>query len=117
MSRRLALTKKVSLADLADNWDDCFAIVRLATFAEFVEYSNQKPKKAASVTEKLEPIFKVVETHLVGGKIKVFVEGNDDPQLLDITAEDVRSSLPMANKLAAVILGIKLDPKDSPKAA
>lgn len=115
-TRKLALVKRVGLADLSEGWEDCYALVRPATYHEYLDFMalDLKDKKPQ---EKMEAEFDVVTSHFVSGKVKVYVEGSVEPHLVDMTAEDIKVSIPLANKLFSEILGFKLDPKDSDKAA
>lgn len=114
-NRHIAITKKVSLADLSEGWDDCYAIVRPATYREYREFADGKIEDLKP-SEQLALEMDIVMNHFVSGKIMVL--GDDgEAHLEDMNAEDVQESVPLANKLFFEILGIKLDPKGSVTAA
>lgn len=114
-ARRVALTRKVSLADYADGWDDCYAIVTLAGFDEVSEAADNDYSKNTNL-ENVAYEIEVVKRHFVSGKIRVLGE-NGQPELVDMTSDDVRASIPIADKLYAVIMGLTLDPKGMPTEA
>lgn len=113
--RRLALTKRVSLATLSEGWDECYAIVRPATYQEYQDFLAFN---VADMTpaEQMKVEIDMVTEHFVSGKIVIF-DAEWDTQLVDMRAEDIKASLPLANSLFFEILGVKLDPKGSVTAA
>lgn len=113
--RRIAITKKVSLASVSDGWDDCYAIIRPATQQDYLDFASSDPEKLAPADQvKLEVNF--VKDHFVSGKINVLGAGNQ-PELVDMEPDDIAASIDLANKLFFEIMGIKYDPKDLQTAA
>ena len=106
--RRITITKKVSLAGLADGWDDCYAIVTPADYRTYDELSQLDTSKLTKA-EDIKYQMQVVKNHFVEGKIKVW--GSDE--LVDMKDDDAEASVDFANLLYIEIMGMKLDPKDS----
>jgi hypothetical protein len=113
--RRLALTKRVSLANLSEGWDECYAIIRPATYQEYQEFLALD---VADMTpaDQMKVEIEMVTEHFVSGKILI-LDAEGESQLEDMKPEDIRASLPLANTLFFEILGVKLDPKGSVTAA
>lgn len=108
--RHLGLTKKVSMADIGEGWDECYAIVRLAEFEEQVEFSElgiDKLTKAEANRAEMD----FVRDHFIRGEIMILDEDNE-PCAAPMVPDDVSRNLEIADKLFFAILGIKLDPKD-----
>lgn len=110
MSRRIAALKKVSLADFAEGWDDCYATVRLATLQDYREITT-KDFTGAKNLEVVDYEVQVVKEHFVGGKIRV-LNDQGEPELQDMQAEDVECLPGLADHLYIAVLGLNLDPKD-----
>lgn len=108
---RITITKRVSLAGLSDGWDGCYAIV---TPASYIDYDTIAKADFSKMTKAGQNALEMqtVRDHFVNGKIKLF----DEDDLVDMTPEDVYSSLELADRLYAEIMGLKLDPKDVPPA-
>lgn len=112
--RRLAISKRVSLAWVAEGWtDECFALVMPAGYREFIEFARMgadtSPEANAKVTEFQ---LQFVKDRLVSGK--VLVQQEDGSQVLDdIQPEDVDASMQLADILFDAITGKITDPKVS----
>ena len=115
MTRTVALTKKISLAEFSEDWEDCYVIVRPATKAEALEFSKTDVKNMTP-EQQLAKQMKIIDDHFVSGKLKI-LGGSGTPELVDMEASDVEASMPMANKIFFDILGVTLDPKDLTNAA
>jgi hypothetical protein len=113
--RVVAITKKISLAEFSDGWDDCYVLVRPATKAEVMGFAKLDVK-AMTEEQQLAEQMKIIRDHFVSGKIKV-LNAVGEAELVDMVPDDVEASMPMANKVFFDILGVVLDPKDSLKAA
>jgi hypothetical protein len=112
--RRLAITKKVSLEKLSDDWQDCYATVRPATYADYTKLVEAEPEKLAPTAQiKLEMDF--VRDHFIGGKLKVF-NAHGQPELVDMQPEDIELSTELTNLLFFEIVGVTPDPKGLPTA-
>lgn len=109
MARRVAITRKVSLAEFADGWDDCFAIVTLADFSEMQEIAAKDFKSLTDI-EAVGFEIEVVMKHFVSGKINVINDAGQ-AELVDMVAADVQAGPKIADRLYAVIMGVTLDPK------
>lgn len=110
--RRIAATRKVSLADFADDWQDCHAVVRLATLEEFRE-TTEKDFTALKTSEVIDYEVQFVKDHFVSGRLKEL--GGDE--LVDMLADDITAVPPLPDYLYTVILGLDIDPKGLRKAA
>lgn len=113
--RQVAFTKRVNLSELSEGFDECYALVRPATRAEYSEAMDFDIEHTTrEEQDKYE--FEFIKSHFVSGKILVRNdEGNTE--LVDMEPDDVETSMALANKLYFEILGLKLDPKGSAKAA
>src|SRR4051812_3413004 len=110
MARRLAFMKKVSLEGIADGWTkDCYAYVLPATYADFDALSKLDFSEMTQGDQiKYEMDF-VVE-HFVSGKVMALNEDGQS-ELVDMEAEDARSSMTLADTLYREIVSLKYDPK------
>jgi hypothetical protein len=115
MARQLAVTKRVSLAGIAEDWDDdCYALVTPMSIKDYRDFDELKvdgmtEAKAAGIESQF------VLDHFVSGRVKIL---KDDGSLesADMVPEDVTASIDICNKLFYAISGI-LDPKDFGAAA
>jgi hypothetical protein len=114
MSNRVAILKKVSLAGLAEGWDDqCFVVVRPASYKQFKEYIAAKPEDMDEA-QGIELITHMVSEQFVSGKIMV-LNADNQPELGDATKEDIENlSVEMLNALFTGIMGVNYDPKATP---
>lgn len=113
--RTPAVLRKVSLADFSDGWDECYAVVRLASYQEFADFANEDLSSLNNI-EKVGKEIEVVKRHFVSGKILVLEDGGSTT-LEDMTSDDVAATPKLADYLFSIILGVDLDPKGSSKAA
>lgn len=111
-TRRVAATRKVSLADFNENWTDCYVVLLLADLQEFRD-SIAKDWTGALQAEVLDFELDTVKQHFVAGKIRIV--GSDE--LVDMEPGDVTAVPELPDYLYSVIMGIDLDPKDLRKAA
>lgn len=109
-TRRLALSKRVSLAHLFENNDQCYAMVRPATRAEYKEMMGDKLSKL-DAAKQADVQTSFVRDHFVSGKLLILGE-NDKPELVDMTADDIDLFMTISNALYIGIMGLNLDPKD-----
>lgn len=110
-SRRLAISKRVSLANIAEGWDDCYALVAPCSYQEYAEIValiEEGKTKAEIMAFQLQ----FVKSHLISGKVRVFDESNQ-PVLVDITPEDIELSQDISDTLCVGITGVAPDPKDT----
>lgn len=108
MGRRLAFTKKVSLAGIAPGWDDCFINVTEASSAERSEVQDFAKNADVTNVEATEKMVTQVKSHFVSGRVRL-LDGAD----ADMTEEDV-DALPdrVLYDVWAAVNGYDLDPKD-----
>lgn len=114
--RVVAATRKASLSDFADSWEDCYAIVRLASFAEYSDIAT-KDFKGMPTVEVLKFETDIVQAHFISGKIMVLSEAGTEQVLSDMQKGDIDAVPGMADYLYTVIMGMTLDPKALRKAA
>lgn len=115
--RRVAITKKVSLAEFSDGWDDCFVLIVPATFREVNAYlEDGEKRKGNTPSQDMEVQTSIIRTHFICGKIMALDE-SDKPELVDMTPEDSEVSIAISNKLFNEVMGFNLDPKGSQKTA
>jgi hypothetical protein len=114
MARKLAITKRISLAEFSEDWKDCYAIIRPATYSEAKVFRDTNVK-SLDEDAKVDLELKMIGQHLVSGKIRAYNDANQ-PELVDLDTEDLRDSMPIANHIFYEILGIASDPKGSPTA-
>lgn len=97
-----------NLAGLAEQWDDeCYALVRLATYEDHVRVEEANASHKGR--EGLEFQREFVREMYVSGKAKAFKDG--EFVLIDLTAADAASIPSVCDKLYMDIMGIDLDPK------
>ena len=108
--RRLAVTKKVSLSDIAEGWDDCYAIVTKADYATFQLMRNTEVE-TMSQSEQMKLELQVITDHFVAGKVRILGQSGESV-LADMELSDVEGSIELINKLYLEIMGVTLDPKD-----
>jgi len=109
---RIIITKRISLAGLAEGWDDCYAIVAPATYQDY-DALTQLDFTKLTQNDLIKIQMDIVKDHLLTGEIKEY--GKET--LSKLLPDDVYSSLDLTNRLYAEIMGIKLDPKGSSAAA
>lgn len=109
--RRVAVTKRVSLSDIGDGWDECYATVRLATFDELGEIA-EKSFADVKYLDVIKFEMDLVKEHFIDGKILILDESGK-PVLQDMVANDVKSYPQIADHLYATIIGVDLNPKDT----
>lgn len=112
MSRRLAITKRISLEGIADGWTaECFALVMPATYPEYIAISDAE--ETMKKTEVAAKNIEFVKAHIVSGRVMVL---DDDGSLVlgDLLLDDVDSFTELANKLYLELMGVTADPKDLP---
>jgi hypothetical protein len=110
--RRLAITKRVSLADVSEGWQDCYALIRPCSYQEYSGFADMDTTKM-TVAEQIKYAMDFAASHFVSGKVKV--EGTDS--LVDMTTADIYESTELSDLLFAEIVGLKLDPKATGTAA
>jgi len=106
----IALHKRVSLAGIADGWDDCFAIVSLGTYEEG-KATNELLGSQATDEEGYKFQTDLVTKHFVSGKVLTVLDDGTEG-LGDLTVEDATTYTPISNRLFSAIVGIAPDPKD-----
>ncbi len=111
MSRRLAITKRIDLSSVADGWDDCYVIVSGATFGEAAELAGVD-FKSLSAADAAATSLKIATDHFVSGKIRVLGD-NNEPELVDMEADDIAGSPSVLELVSAGVLGVIVDPKAS----
>ncbi|RAN78018.1 hypothetical protein B5P43_18475 [Bacillus sp. SRB_336] len=102
----------MSLAGVADGWDDCFAIVSLGTYDEGRD-TNQLLASNASDEDGYKFQTDIVTKHFVSGKVLTVLEDGTEG-LGDLTIEDAVAYTQISNKLFSAIVGMAPDPKDLP---
>lgn len=110
-SRRITVTKRVSLAQFGEGWDDCYAIVTPANYATYDAISKADIEKMTNA-ERIMFEMDTVKRHFVSGKIKAL---NDKGtfELTDMLPGDIEASLELTEALYIAIMGLQLDPKGS----
>ncbi|MGO4470333.1 hypothetical protein AB4Y95_00140 [Arthrobacter sp. M-10] len=106
----IALHKRVSLAGIADGWDECFAVVSLATYEEGRAANDLFGSKVAD-DEGYKFQTDLVTKHFVSGKVLTVLDDGTEG-IGDLTVEDATTYIPISNRLFFEILGIAPDPKD-----
>lgn len=111
MSRRLAITKRVDLSDLAEGWDGCYALVAPASYDEATELAETD---IATLTQaQVSAInFKFAKDHFVSGKVMVLNDDNQ-PELGEMQVDDIGISAELINRINNAVLGATPDPKAS----
>lgn len=115
MERRLANTRKVSLGTFADGWDECYAVVTLADFPTVSEVNGKDIAKMKGI-EVLAFEIDVVKKNFISGKVLV-LKDDGTSELADMIADDLDTFPNIADILYATVMGVALDPKDTPTAA
>lgn len=114
MARRLAITKKVSLAGIGEGWgDECYAVIALASNREQFEIADTD---TATLTNRqsidIQATF--VKDHFIRGEVKVF--GSDGSlKVVGMTSDDVEDNTEIASRLFLACVGSDIDPKDIPE--
>lgn len=108
--RVIAATRRVSLGDFADGWDECYAVVRLASFAEYEDVSKTD-FTGMNVADTLKHEIEFVKSHFVSGKILVLDETTSESSLQNMTKDDVDAIPSLPDYLYTVVMGMNLDPK------
>lgn len=116
MSSRVAIIKRVSLADMASDWgEDCYIDIRPASYTEFAEYSKKDVEKMSEI-DGMALVVEVIQQSFIGGRIRV-LEGKQIV-VADAAEDDIPDlTIDMLNKLFSEIMGMKYDPKAQPPAA
>lgn len=112
MPRPLSARKRVGLEGIEDNWtSECYADIRPATYDEYLEWKSLNIKdKTEAEWAKYEIDF--VKKHLIGGKVFVLNDQNED-ELDDLVSEHIEASRALADRLFLSIVGVIVDPKGS----
>jgi hypothetical protein len=114
--RRLGITKRVSLAGIADGWDDeCYAIITKVTNRENFELAELDTSKF-NERKSIEYQAKFVKDHFVNGQIMVINE-TGVLEHAPMTASDIDDITEIANTLFLAAVGSDIDPKAIPKEA
>lgn len=107
----IAITKRVDLSDVADGWNDCYAIVTMANYKEGLEFSNlDRTNLDNEAAYKFQS--ELVSKHFVSGKVMTFDEAGSIV-LADLEADKVNEYMAISNQLFYAIVGVTLDPKDT----
>lgn len=115
-TRRLAITKRVSLAEVSEGWEDsCYAVVTLATNREQFAITETDTSKLNN-RESIELQAKFVREHFVRGEVLALDE-DGEPSLVPMAPEDIEDNTEIANRLFLACVGADTDPKDTPPAA
>lgn len=107
--RRPAITRKVDLSDFSDDYQDCYAVVRLADFEE-VSKINETDFTVMTNIDALRFGLQIVKQHFVSGKTRL-ITTDGVGELVDMEASDLGASTEMINSLYLTIMGVTLDPK------
>lgn len=104
MGRRLGITKRISLSDLADGWDDCYVLVKPLTYQMLAQLTSLDTNEI-SEAEAIAETTRLVKENVVGGKVMVL--GDDDTlQSANFETDDVDSmSVDMVNHIMAEMSG------------
>lgn len=109
--RRLGILKRVSLADLAEGWGECYINVTPATLAEMRMLKDSDPENMTD-DQGLDMMLSLIKEHFVGGKLMVVGDDNETLTMTAAEVDDIDSfSVEMNNTLFEAILGKKFDPK------
>lgn len=109
--RRIALTKKVNLAGIADGWDECYAIVTLAPFGELNELLT-KDFTGMKYLDVIKYEMGVVDKHFVSGKI-LTINAKGETTLEPMVTKDISQYSTIADMLYGAVIGVDLNPKDT----
>jgi hypothetical protein len=111
MPRRLAITKRVNLEGLDEGWGpDCYALVAPCSYQErldLTELQTDDKAKAEVVKYQLD----LVRKHFLSGKA-LFLNDSGEPELSDLTIDDIVESEPLIDLLFLAIMGVATNPKD-----
>lgn len=112
-TRRLAIAKRVSLAEVAEGWQDCYGIVSQLSYLERSEIIDTKPNFKTEV-EATHYMNDLVKKHIVTGKVMAFNEDGSE-ETVDLTSEDIdgSASRELVEILFNAILGVSENPKAS----
>ncbi|MDQ0825425.1 hypothetical protein QFZ60_001598 [Arthrobacter sp. B2I5] len=109
--RRLAITKRVSLAGVAEGWDEsCYALVMPPSNEEYIDFTTTTAAEDMSNIDKFKWQIEFVKKHLVSGKVKV-LDDSGNLVLDDLLTEDIDASKELADLLFIQSVGLDLDPK------
>lgn len=110
-SKRLVGVKRLSLAGLADEWDEeCYALYIPASYEQMIEI-DEIDASTLTKREQVKVQLDLVKAQFVAGKLKAFNPTTESYELSSMTVEDAVSSIPVADALYAAIVGFDMDPK------
>lgn len=102
----VGISKRVSLAEFSDGWDECYAVVRPANMDELLDMS-EVDFAAMQTRERVEKQLEFIKSHFVSGRIM-----NGEIELRNMRAEDAKASPLIIKKLFNEVMGLNLDPKE-----
>jgi hypothetical protein len=111
MSRTIAILKKISLAGLADNWDEnSFIIAKPVSYKDYQEYTDLDVK-AMDEKAGVKLMIDMVKSHFVSGKLPILADSGE-VTIEDAEKDDIENlGVEMLSKLFSEIMGVNYDPK------
>lgn len=115
MSRTLAITTRVDLSDIDEGWEDCYAVVTKATYAEYGEIS--KFDKDDPDIDMKATLFSIdlAKKHFISGQV-VVINDAGEAEKVAMQVDDIDASRDLADRIMAAVTGVAPDPKGSPTA-
>ena len=111
MARRIAITKRIDLSDIAEGWDDCYAVVTVATIGD-VQAMATADVKAMNDTDATATAVKLAKDHFVKGRIRV-LNDEGESELQPMEPDDIEASVELFTRISAAVTGVIVDPKAS----
>lgn len=108
---RLAITKRYSLANVGEGWQDCYLIYRPASFADMQELWNIDPNISDDEAFTFQCDF--VSKHIVSGKVLVVDEDGNTSEDSIKPGETQDFPKRVFNDIFRTITGAIDDPKES----
>lgn len=107
--RRVAVTRKLSLADFGDDLQDSYVIVTLADFEEVSAISELEFEKMTNL-EATKEMLEIGKKHFVAGKIALLNEVGES-ELVDMKPDDIQASAAIIGGIYGAVMGVIPDPK------
>jgi hypothetical protein len=108
--RRVAVTRKVDLAEYGDGLSESYAIVTMADLQEVSEISELEFEKMTNL-EATRRMLDIAQKHFISGKIAI-LSPSGGLELVDMEPGDIQSSARIVGALYSAVMGVIPDPKD-----
>lgn len=117
MARRLAISKRFSLAEIDTAWKDCYIEYSPATIHDLTKFQELNPQ-GQTETQAIDYMVTFIKDHTLRGKV-LLVNDDGTPGIADLVKEEDIDNLPpnVIKTLFADMNGAILDPKDTPQVA